>query len=93
MRGIKLSFAKPVRPKKPFMRDHIVDFMTFAKAGSLLNWRAALPLALCYQQLLGGAEAFYLNGSNIKRRTGHFHVEVDSSKNVPDGFSFWAGSR
>jgi hypothetical protein len=88
LRGVKAAFGKAARPKKPFLREHIVTFMSHARRGSLLDWRAALPLALCYQQLLRGAECFELNGSNVIRHPNFVMVEVDSSKNIPDGFSF-----
>jgi hypothetical protein len=45
-------------------------------------------LALCYQQLLRGAEAFDLKGSNIIRHPKYLLIEVESAKNNPDGFSF-----
>jgi hypothetical protein len=45
-------------------------------------------LALCYQQLLCGAEAFNLKGSNIVQHPEYFLIEVESAKNNPDGFSF-----
>jgi hypothetical protein len=88
MRAVKLTFGKPSKLKKPFTRDHIIKFMELARSGSLLDWRAALPLALCYQQLLRGAECFELNGSNVVRQPDFFLVEVESAKNNPDGFSF-----
>jgi hypothetical protein len=72
---VKAAFGKAARPKKPFLREHIVAFMS-------------QPLALCCQQLLRGAERFELNGSNVIRHPNFFMVEVDSSKNIPDGFSF-----
>jgi hypothetical protein len=63
-RAIRLTHSKQVRPKKPFMREHVIKFMKAAWVGSLLDWRAALPLALplalCYQQLLRGAKCFDL---------------------------------
>jgi hypothetical protein len=62
--------------------------MDWARAGSLLDWRAALPLALCYQELLRGADCFELNGANIARHPGFFLVDVDLDKNNPDGLSF-----
>jgi hypothetical protein len=88
LRGVKVAFGKAARPKKPFLWEHIVTFLNQARRGSLLDWRAALPLALCYQQLLGGAECFELNGSNVISHPNFFMVEVDSSKNIPDVFSF-----
>jgi hypothetical protein len=88
LRGIKLTHGKAVGPKKPFMREHIVQFMKAATVGSLLDWRVALPLALCYQQLLRGAECFDLCGANVVRQPDCFVVEVESAKNNPDGFSF-----
>jgi hypothetical protein len=88
LRGICNSYGKAAKPKKPFLRSHIILFMDMARKGSLLDWRAALPLALCYQQLLRGAEAFDLKGSNIVRHPEYFLIEVESAKNNPDGFSF-----
>jgi hypothetical protein len=88
LRGMKAAFGRATRPKKPFLCEHIVSFMRHARGGSLLDWRAALPLALCYQQLLRGAECFELNGSKVVRHPNFFMVEVDSSKNISDGFSF-----
>jgi hypothetical protein len=70
------------------MREHVIEFMKAARVGLLLDWRAALPLALCYQQLLRGAECFDLNGSNVVRHPGFFLVQVQSSKNIPEGFDF-----
>jgi hypothetical protein len=88
LRGIRLEYSKPVKPKKPFLRKHIIAFMEFAWFGSILDWRAALPMALCFQQLLRGVEAFDLNGSNVVRNAGFFDVMVESSKNHITGFSF-----
>jgi hypothetical protein len=62
--------------------------MKAARVGSLLDWRAALPLALCYQQLLRGAECFDLCGANVVRQPDCFVVEVESAMNNLDGFSF-----
>jgi hypothetical protein len=73
-RAIRLTHSKQVRPKKPFMREHVIEFMKTARVGLLLDWRAALPLVLCYQQLLRGAECFDLNGSNVVRHPGFFLV-------------------
>jgi hypothetical protein len=88
MRGVRLSFGKAAVPKRPFSRENIVTFMDPARTGSLLDWRSALPLALCFQQLLRGAESLELNGSNVVRQPTFFLVEVESAKNVPEGFSF-----
>jgi hypothetical protein len=88
MRGIRNSYIKPVKPKKPFMREHIVKFMDHARSGTLVDWRAALPMALCFQHLLRGAEAFDLHGGNISVYVGHFLIAVKTSKNHPEGFSF-----
>jgi hypothetical protein len=88
LRGFRLEYSKPVKPKKPFLRKHIIAFMEFARFGSVLDWRAALPMALCFQQLLRGVEAFDLNGSNVVRHTGFFDVTVELSKNHITGFSF-----
>jgi hypothetical protein len=85
LRGI----CKAARPKKPFTLDHIVTFILLAQRGSLREWRSALPLVLCFQQLLLGAECFDLNGSNVTRMPNFFRVEVETSKNHPEGFSFW----
>jgi hypothetical protein len=48
LRGIKNTHGKAARPRKPFTPDHIVMFMLLARGGSLKEWRAALPLALCF---------------------------------------------
>jgi integrase len=87
LRGIKNYYSKPVRPKKPFTRDDIIRFMDLARAGNLMDWRAAFPMALCYQQLLRGAECFDLNVSNVVRMNA-FQVVVETSKNHPEGFEF-----
>jgi hypothetical protein len=60
MRGIKLSYGKAARPKKPFTAEDIVGFMNLARNGNLKEWRAALPLALCFQLLLRVPECFDL---------------------------------
>jgi hypothetical protein len=36
-----------------------VTFMNLARKGTLREWRAALPLSLCFQQLLRGVECFF----------------------------------
>jgi hypothetical protein len=89
LRGIRNAHGKAARPKKPFTPDHIVTFMLLARRGLLREWRSALPLVLCFQQLLRGAECFDLNGSNMTRMPNFFRVEVETSKNHPEGFSFW----
>jgi hypothetical protein len=88
LRGIRNAHGKAARPKKPFTPDHIVTFMLLARRGSLREWKSALPLVLCFQQLLRGAECFDLNGSNVTRMPDFFSVEVETSKNHPEGFSF-----
>jgi hypothetical protein len=88
LRRIRLTYGKAARPKRPFTREHIVGFLKAARTGSLLDWRAALPLAMCYQQQLRGAECFNLNGSNVVRQPTFFLVDVKSAKNNPDGFDF-----
>jgi hypothetical protein len=62
--------------------------MDLARAGNLMDWRAAFPVALCFQQLLRGAEYFDLNGSNVVRGMNAFQVVVETSKNHPEGFEF-----
>jgi hypothetical protein len=42
LRGICNSYGKAAKPKKPFLRSHIILFMDMARKGSLLHWRAAL---------------------------------------------------
>jgi hypothetical protein len=69
LRGIRLEYSKPVKLKKPFLRKHIIAFMEFARFGSVLDYRASLPIALCFQQLLRGVKAFDLNGANLVRHT------------------------
>jgi hypothetical protein len=87
LRGVKAAFGKAARPKKPFLWEHIVAFMSHARRGSLLDWRAALPLALCYQQLLRGAECFELNEEmfrldrSIPGSTRHLHLATLSRDN------------
>jgi hypothetical protein len=83
LRGIRSSFGKAVTPRKPFLLEHIVSFMLLARRGTLREWRSALPLVLCYQQLLRGAECFDLNGSRIERLLAFFWVEIATSKNHP----------
>jgi hypothetical protein len=85
LRGIKNYYSKPVRPKKPFTRDDIIRFMALARAGNLMDWRTAFPMALCYQQLLRGAECFDLNVSNLVRGRDTFQVVVETLKNHPEG--------
>jgi hypothetical protein len=55
LRGIQNSYGKAARPKRLFTPEHIVTFMNLARKGTLREWRAALPLALCFQQLLRGS--------------------------------------
>jgi hypothetical protein len=81
LRGIRLSFGKAATPRKPFLPEHIVSFMLLVRRGTLREWRAALPLVLCYQQLLRGAECFDLNGSHVERLPAFFLVEIATSKN------------
>jgi hypothetical protein len=97
LRGIRLTHGKSAKPKEPFTPAHIVTFMDLARKGTLREWRAALPLALCFQQLLCGVECLDLNGSNVSLETsrllhttdGNFYrVTVDTSKNHPEGFNF-----
>jgi hypothetical protein len=88
MRGIRLSYGKAAKPKKPFTLAHIIGFMEQARNGSVADWRAAFPLVLCFQQLLRGAECFNLNGGNVIRLPDRFHVVVETAKNHPDGFTF-----
>jgi hypothetical protein len=89
LRGIRLTHGKAVKAKEPFSPAHIVTFMDLARKGTLREWRAALPLALCFQQLLRGVECFDLNGSNVSQHADFFRVTVETSKNHPEGFSFW----
>jgi hypothetical protein len=88
MRGIKASYGKAAKPRWPFTTDDIVKFMWKARSGSLKDWRVALLLALCFQQLLRGTECFDLNGSNVSINDGYLGVVVETSKNHPKGFSF-----
>jgi hypothetical protein len=44
MRGIKNTYSKAVKPKKPFSRTDIIRFMNVARAGDLMDWRAAFPI-------------------------------------------------
>jgi hypothetical protein len=92
LRGICLRHGKAAKPKNPFTPSHIVLFMNLAWSGTLREWRAALPLALCFQQLLWGAECFDLNGSNVALHADFFRVKVETSKNHPLGFLFWVKS-
>jgi hypothetical protein len=61
LRGIHLTHGKAAKPKNPFTHAHIISFMNLARSVTLREWRVALPLALCFQQLLRGAECFDLN--------------------------------
>jgi hypothetical protein len=88
LRGIKNTHGKAARPRKPFSRDPILKFILLARRGSLKEWRAALPLALCFQQLLGGGRVLRHHWSNVERMPGFFRVEVKMSKNHPEGFNF-----
>jgi hypothetical protein len=54
--------------------------MNLARKGTFREWRAALPLALCFQQLLRGVECFDLDGSNSSRHADFFRVPVDDSR-------------
>jgi hypothetical protein len=90
MRGIKASYGKAAKPKRPFTTDGIVKFMRKARSGLLKDWRAALRLALCFQQLLRGAECFDLNGSNVSINDSYLGIVVETSKNQ-EGFRFRVG--
>jgi hypothetical protein len=65
-----------------------VALLNLASKGTLREWRAALPLALCFQQLLRGIECFNLNWFNLVRHDGFFRVTVKTSKNHPEGLTF-----
>jgi hypothetical protein len=54
LRAICLSHGKVAKPRMPFNKGHITKFMDTARAGSILDWRVALPMARCFQQLLRG---------------------------------------
>jgi hypothetical protein len=82
--GMRLTFGKAAKPKKPFTPGHIVAFMNLARKGTLREWRAALPLALCF---LRGIVCFDLSGSNVVRHDGFVRDMVETSKNHPEGFT------
>jgi hypothetical protein len=88
LRGIRLTHGKATKAKEPFTPAHIVNFMDLARKGTLREWRAALPLALCFQHLLRGVECFDLNGSNVSQHADFFRVTVETSKNHPEGIQF-----
>jgi hypothetical protein len=88
LRAIRQSHGKAAKPRMPFNKGHITKFMDTARAGTILDWRAALPMALCFQQLLRGAECFGLTGANVTRHFYYFIVEVVEAKNNPEGFGF-----
>jgi hypothetical protein len=88
LQGICLTHGKAAKPKNLFTQAHIVSFMNLARWGTLHEWREALPLALCFQQLLRGVECFNLNGSNITQHVVFFCVKVKTSKNHPLGFLY-----
>jgi hypothetical protein len=88
LRGIWLTHGKAAKAKEPFTPAHIMTIMNLAQAGTLLEWRAALPLALCFQQLLRGVESFDLNGSTVSQHVDFDRVTEETSKNHPEGFSF-----
>jgi hypothetical protein len=88
LRAIHLSHGKVAKPRMLFNKGHITKFMDTARAGTILDWRSALPMALCFQQLLRGAECFGLTGANVTRHFDYFMVEVVEAKNNPEGFSF-----
>jgi hypothetical protein len=54
LRLICLSHGKVAKPRMPFNKGHITRFMDTARASTILDWRAALPMALCFQQFLRG---------------------------------------
>jgi hypothetical protein len=88
MRGIRLIHGKVAKPKKLFTRGDIMKFMDLAYAGTLVKWRAAFLMALCFQQLLRGAECIDLSGANVVITAVGFKVTVETSKNHPEGFEF-----
>jgi hypothetical protein len=88
LRAICLSHGKVAKPRMPFNKGHITKFIDTARAGTILDWRAALPMALCFPQLLRGAECFGLTRANVTRHFDYFMVEVAQAKNNPEGFSF-----
>jgi hypothetical protein len=88
LRGIRLGYGKAARPKQPLSKKDIKKFMDLARAGTLIEWRAAFPMALCFQQLLRGAECFDLNGENVVPTLTGYHMTVETSKNHPEGFEF-----
>jgi hypothetical protein len=88
LRGIRLTHGKAAKAKEPFTPAHIVTFMELARKGTLREWRAALPLVLCFQQLLRGIKCFDLNGSNVSQHADFFRVTVETLKNHAEGFSF-----
>jgi hypothetical protein len=80
--------GKAAKPKDLFTQAHIVLFMNLAWSGTLRQWRAALPLALCFKQLLRGVECFDLKGLNVTQHADFFCVKVETSKNHPERFLF-----
>jgi hypothetical protein len=83
LRGICLTDDKAAKPKIPFMTVQKLSFMSLARSGTLLEWREALPLALCFQQVLRGAECFDLNGLSVTQHADFFRVKVKTLKNHP----------
>jgi hypothetical protein len=88
LRAICLLHGKVAKPRMPFNKGHITNIMDTERAGTILDWRAALPMALWCQQQLRGAECFGLTGANVTRHFHYFMVEVAEAKNNPEGFSF-----
>jgi integrase len=89
MRRKKNTYSKAVRPKKPFSRTDIIRFINVARAGDLMDWRSAFPMALCFQQLLRGAECFSLKEENVVWTVDSFRMVFETLKNHPEGFEFF----
>jgi hypothetical protein len=65
VRGMKARFRRPVVPRLPFSRSHIRKFMRRAQV-SLRHWRAAVVMAVCFQDFLWFSISLE-NGHHIKK--------------------------
>jgi hypothetical protein len=87
VRGMKCEFKTAVRPRLPFTRKHVRRFMDAARRSeSLKTWRAAVILALSFQEFLRFSEAAFLRLEDLEVDKDGVHFRVKKAKNHRTGF-------
>ena len=80
LRGLKRQLARPIRPKEPFEKEHIIKFVNIMKKESLSDVRNTAIIVLAFFALLRFDEISNILIKHVTFKNSHIEIKIPKSK-------------